>query len=55
LTFTGATAPIYIPAKIAIMAIGLVAIAVILLLWWKYRHGNAKRDRAGDTGVHVLD
>jgi hypothetical protein len=55
LTFTGATAPTYIPAKIAIMATGLVAIGATMLLWWMYRHENAKRDSEGDAGVHVLD
>jgi hypothetical protein len=33
LTFTGATAPTYIPAKIAIMATDLVAIAATVLIW----------------------
>lgn len=55
LTFTDATALVYIPAKMAIMATGLVAIAATLLLWWRYRHKSAKRDRDGDTGVHLLD
>lgn len=55
LTFTDATGPVYTPAKIAIMATGLVAIAATLLLWWKYRHENAKKDDEGDAGVHVLD
>lgn len=55
LTFTGATALVYIPAKIAIMATGLVAIAAALLLWWKYRHENAKRDREDDVWEHILD
>lgn len=56
LTFTGATAPVYTPAKIAIMATGAVAIAATLLLLWEFRHENRKRD-AMDTGdrEHIVD
>lgn len=43
LTFTGSTAPIYTPAKIAIMATGAVAIFATLLLMWKYAHENRRR------------
>lgn len=62
LTFTGETAPIYIPAKIAIMATGAVAIVATCLLWWKYDHENKRRDRMdreaaerGEEKVHVVD
>lgn len=56
LTFTGSTAPVYTPAKIAIMATGAVAIASTVLLMWKYGYENRKRDRRGfDHGEHVVD
>jgi MFS family permease len=59
LTFTGSTAPVYIPAKIAIMATGVVAIMATLLLLWKYRHENKRRDKelVGVAGApeHVKD
>jgi hypothetical protein len=55
LTFTGATAPVYIPAKIASMATGLVATAATMLLWWKYGNENAKRDRESEAGEHIVD
>jgi hypothetical protein len=48
-------APIYTSAKIAIVVTGFIAIATMLLLWCKYRHENLKRNRDGDTVVHVLD
>jgi len=56
LTFTGATAPVYTPAKIAIMATGAVAICATLLLMWKYAHENRRRDSSGEgTTSHVVD
>ena len=56
LTFTGSSAPVYTPAKIAIMATGAVSIASTLLLLWKYGHENKKRDRSDlGNGEHVVD
>jgi MFS family permease len=55
LTFTGYTAPNYIPAKIAIMATGVVAIAATVFLWWKYDHENKRRDQKYTTSAHVVD
>jgi hypothetical protein len=57
LTFTGDTAPVYIPAKIAIMATGLVAIGATGALWWLYLWENRKRDRQAEAGgvEHVVD
>lgn len=57
LTFTGSTAPIYTPAKIAIMATGVVAICATVMLWLKYRHENKKRDKAVENGAaeHIED
>jgi hypothetical protein len=26
-----------------------------MLLWWKYGHENAKRDREGEAGEHTVD
>jgi len=57
LTFTGETAPVYIPAKIAIMATGAVAIVATCVLWWKYDFENKRRDRLvseGVAGEHVV-
>jgi len=56
LTFTGSSAPVYTPAKIAIMATGAVSIASTLLLLCKYGHENKKRDRSDlGNGEHVVD
>jgi uncharacterized membrane protein YoaK (UPF0700 family) len=56
LTFTGSTAPVYTPAKIAIMATGAVAIASTVLMLWKYGNENRKRDRHDiDDREHVVD
>jgi len=54
LTFTGSTAPIYTPAKIAIMVTGAVAVGFTLLLLWTIRRENRQRDGM-DTGEHVVD
>jgi len=52
----GKTPPQYIPAKIAIMATGAVAVVAILVLiavWWRENKG---RDKRGDgIGAHVED
>ncbi|KAK5125971.1 hypothetical protein LTR85_011326 [Meristemomyces frigidus] len=45
LTFTGATAPQYIPAKVAIMVTLAVAVATTLVLRYLYVWENKKRDR----------
>ena len=54
LTFTGFTAPQYIPAKVAIMVCLAVAIAAALTLRFVYVWENKRRDRAaaevGDAG-----
>jgi hypothetical protein len=55
LTFTGDSAPMYIPAKIAIMATGVVAIGATVALWWKYRHENDRRDVKFGSDAHVED
>lgn len=55
LTFTGATAPVYTPAKIAIMVTGAVAIAATMMLLWKYRHENQRRDGLDADREHVVD
>jgi uncharacterized membrane protein YoaK (UPF0700 family) len=56
LTFTGSTAPVYTPAKIAIMATGAVAIAATVLLLWKYTHENKRRDSSDKgRGEHIVD
>lgn len=56
LTFTGSTAPVYTPAKIAIMVTGAIAIAGTVALLLKYKHENRRRDKLdmGNTG-HVAD
>lgn len=51
LTFTGSTAPVYTPAKIAIMATGAVAIAAVVLYLGKVRHENRRRDRLAVEGA----
>ena len=45
LTFTGATAPQYIPAKVAIMASLALAVATTLVLRYVYVSENKARDR----------
>ncbi|RFU34509.1 hypothetical protein B7463_g1801, partial [Scytalidium lignicola] len=57
LTFTGYTAPEYIPAKVAIMAcLALAIVAAIILRYW-YVWENKRRDRraAAEGYVHVQD
>ncbi|KAK5133554.1 hypothetical protein LTR08_007593 [Meristemomyces frigidus] len=58
LTFTGATAPQYIPAKVAIMASLALAVATTLVLRFLYMKENKVRDRraveSGGQG-HVED
>lgn len=45
LTFTGATAPQYVPAKVAIMATLALAVATTLVLMYLYVRENKSRDR----------
>jgi hypothetical protein len=57
LTFTGASAPGYIPAKITILVALSAACVLSLLLILAYRWENNKRDkRAAEVGAaHVQD
>ncbi|OAG39523.1 hypothetical protein AYO21_06167 [Fonsecaea monophora] len=57
LTFTGYTAPEYIPAKVAIMACLSLAIVTALILRFWYAWENKRRDRlaAAEGYVHVPD
>lgn len=55
LTFTGATAPVYEPAKIAIIATGAICVVVTLALMFKYMHENKRRDRLGLGREHMKD
>ncbi|KIW72454.1 hypothetical protein PV04_00645 [Phialophora macrospora] len=57
LTFTGYTAPDYIPAKVAIMACLSLAIVTVFVLRYWYVWDNKRRDRvaAAEGYVHVPD
>lgn len=57
LTFTGYTAPDYVPAKVAIMVCLAVAIVATLVLRYWYVRENTKRNReAAAVGyVHAQD
>lgn len=55
LTFTGASAPDYIPAKIAIMVTGAVAVLFTIVLWLVYVRENRRRDAAAGVVEHVED
>jgi hypothetical protein len=57
LTFTGFTAPQYIPAKVAIMVCLAVAIVATLILRYWYVWENKRRDRvtAAQGYQHVQD
>jgi len=54
LTFTGYTAPNYLPAKIAIVASCGLAVVLTLVLLSIYARENKRRDRS-TTGEHVQD
>jgi hypothetical protein len=59
LTFTGFTAPEYLPAKIAIMVCLAIAIVATLVLRFVYVWENKRRDRVIEAGnnenVHDSD
>lgn len=55
LTFTSQSSPAYVPAKIAIIVTGAVAIMATSALMLKYRWENRKRDASGAVQGHVED
>lgn len=55
LTFRGEDAPSYVPAKIAIMVTGCIAIFLAGILWFVIKRENSKRDANAHAIEHIQD